>query len=119
MPTVKIRTEYVKHIQAIFKLTGDDAAKAKNAAVTIMKLETDLAKNSRKLEALRDPIKNYNKMSLAQFKASTPSIEWESVLPKLGILKADTVIVGQPEFYKGLNKIVSTYSIEDWKTYLK
>ena len=117
--TVKIRTEYVKHIQAIFKLTGDDAAKAKNAAVTIMKLETDLAKNSRKLEALRDPIKNYNKMSLAQFKASTPSIEWESVLPKLGILKADTVIVGQPEFYKGLNKIVSTYSIEDWKTYLK
>ena len=84
-----------------------------------MKMETDLAKNSRKLEALRDPIKNYNKMTLAEFKSSTPSIAWENVLPQLGITKADTVIVGQPEFYKGLDKIVTTYSIADWKTYLK
>ncbi|MGV3697463.1 M13 family metallopeptidase [Flavobacterium sp.] len=115
----KIRTEYVKHIEAMMKLIGEDAEKAKAAATTIMKMETDLAKNSRKLEALRDPIKNYNKMTLAQFKASTHSIAWENVLPQLGISKADTVIVGQPEFYKGLNKIVGSYSIEDWKTYLK
>jgi len=117
--TVKIRSEYVKHVQAMMELTGDDEAEAKAAAATIMKLETELAKNSRKLEALRDPNKNYNKMSLAQFKASTPSISWDVVLPQLGIKSADTVIVGQPEFYKGLDKIVSSYSIEDWKTYLK
>lgn len=117
--TVKIRTEYVKHIQAIIELTGESADKAKNDAATIMKLETDLAKNSRKLEALRDPVKNYNKMSVAQFKALTPSIDWQSVLPQFGIAKADTVIVGQPEFYKGLDKVITTYSIGDWKTYLK
>lgn len=117
--TVKIRLEYVKHLEAMMKLSGDDAAKAKNEAATIMKMETDLAKNSRKLEALRDPIKNYNKMTLSQFKAVTPSIAWENVLPELGISKADTVIVGQPEFYKGLDKLITTYSIEDWKTYLK
>jgi len=117
--TVKIRTEYVKHIEAIIKLTGEDDAKAKAAAASIMKLETELAKNSRKLEALRDPNKNYNKMSLTQFKASTPSIAWDTVLPQLGIKNADTVIVGQPEFYKGLDKMISSYSIEDWKTYLK
>ncbi len=117
--TVKIRTEYVKHVEAMFQLMGDDATTAKNAAATIMKLETDLAKNSRKLEALRDPIKNYNKMTLAQFKSSTPSIAWENILPQLGITKADTVIVGQPEFYKGLDKIVISYAIADWKTYLK
>ena len=117
--TVKIRTEYVKHLETMFKLMGNDAATSKNGATTIMKLETDLAKNSRKLEALRDPIKNYNKMTLAQFKSVTPSIAWENVLPELGITKADTIIVGQPEFYKGLDKIVTTYSIADWKTYLK
>lgn len=116
---VKIRTEYVKHIEAIMKLAGEDDAKAKASAASIMKLETDLAKNSRKLEALRDPIKNYNKMSLAEFKAMTPNIAWENVLPQFGIAKADTVIVGQPEFYKGLDKIVKAYSINDWKTYLK
>ena len=117
--TVTIRAEYVKHLQKIMELIGDDAATAKNAATTIMKLETDLAKNSRKLEALRDPIKNYNKMTLMQFKATTPSIDWKNVLPQLGITKADTVIVGQPEFYKGLDKIITTYTIADWKTYLK
>jgi putative endopeptidase len=117
--TVNIRNEYLKHIQAIMKLSGGEDKKAESDAVSIMKLETDLARNSRKLEVLRDPIKNYNKMALTQFKALTPSIDWENVLPQLGIAKADTVIVGQPEFFKGLNKIVSSYSIEDWKTYLK
>ncbi|MCF6132849.1 M13 family metallopeptidase [Flavobacterium wongokense] len=117
--TVKIRTEYVKHVQKMMELTGSDPSTAEKAAATIMKLETDLAKNSRKLEALRDPQKNYNKMSLAQFKTTTPSVAWENVLPQLGITKADTVIVGQPEFYKGLDKLLTSYSIEDWKTYLK
>ena len=117
--TTKIRNEYTKHLQVMMQFLGNDATVAKNASATILKIETDLAKTSRKLEALRDPVKNYNKMSLAQFKASTPTIAWENVLPQLGIIKADTVIVGQPEFYKGLNKIVTSYSINDWKTYLK
>ena len=117
--TIKIRNEYANHLQVMMQFLGNDATVAKNASATILKIETDLAKTSRKLEALRDPVKNYNKMSLAQFKASTPTIAWENVLPQLGITKADTVIVGQPEFYKGLNKIVTSYSINDWKTYLK
>ena len=117
--TIKIRNEYANHLQVMMQFLGNDATVAKNTSATILKIETDLAKTSRKLEALRDPVKNYNKMSLAQFKASTPTIAWENVLPQLGITKADTVIVGQPEFYKGLNKIVTSYSINDWKTYLK
>lgn len=117
--TTKIRNEYVKHLQAMMLLIGNDPVAAKSASNTILKLETDLAQNSRKLEAMRDPIKNYNKMALSQFKAITPDIAWENVLPKLGVAIADTVIVGQPEFYKGLNKIVTSYSLADWKIYLK
>ncbi len=117
--TLKIRGEYVKHLQKMMQLMGDDGVKSQKSSNIILALETDLAKNSRKLEALRDPVKNYNKMTLAQFKASTPSIDWENVLPQLGVTKADTVIVGQPEFYKGLDNIVNTYSIDDWKTYLR
>jgi putative endopeptidase len=115
--TVNIRAEYVKYLENISKLAGSTTA-AQDAA-TIMKLETELATASRKLEALRDPVKNYNKMSVAQFKASTPNIDWAAVLPSLGIAKADTVIVGQPEFYKALNSMVKSYPIDAWKTYLK
>lgn len=117
--TVNIRKEYVKHIQAMLQLIGqDNATAAKNAAV-IMKLETDLAGASRKLEALRDPIKNYNKMSVAQFKAMTPNLSSDKILATLKVAKADSVIVGQPEFYKGLNQLVQKYTVEDWKVYLK
>ena len=113
--TVKIRTEYVKHLQAMLKLIGQNQA----GATSIMKLETDLAKASRKLEDLRDPIKNYNKMTVVSLGKITPNINWNSIFPVLGVAKADSVIVGQPEFYKALNTFVKSYSIEDWKTYLK
>ena len=117
--TVSIRNEYLKHLQVMMKLIGQDEASATKNAGTIMKLETDLAKASRKLEALRDPIKNYNKMTVADLSKSTPNIAWKAILPIFGVAKADTIIVGQPEFYKALNSLVKNYSIEDWKTYLK
>jgi putative endopeptidase len=115
--TVAIRSEYIKYIEQLTKLSGSTTASA-DAAV-IMKLETDLAKASRKLEALRDPIKNYNKMSVFQFSAANPNIKWEQVLPSLGIAKADSLIVGQPEFFAALNGMVKNYPIESWKKYLK
>lgn len=117
--TVAIRSEYIKHLQAMSKLMGNNEEVAKNNAEVIMKLETELAKNSRKLEELRDPIQNYNKMSVVNFKAQTPNLPWEKILSDMRVKKADTVIVGQPEFYKALDKAIQTYSIEDWKTYLK
>ncbi|MGX7668422.1 M13 family metallopeptidase [Flavobacterium pedocola] len=117
--TVKIREEYVKHLEAMQKLTGQNAEAAKKNAALIMKMETELAKASRKLEALRDPIKNYNKMKVADLDKSTPAVKWSPVLQAMGIKNASEVIVGQPEFFKTLNTLVSQYTIEDWKVYLK
>lgn len=117
--TANIRNAYVKHLQAMSQLMGNDAVNAQKNAATIMKLESELAKSSRKLEALRDPVKNYNKMTLAQFNATTPNMDWSVILPTLGIAKVDTVIIGQPEFYITLDKMIKSYPIADWKTYLK
>jgi putative endopeptidase len=82
-------------------------------------METELAKHSRKLEELRDPIKNYNKMTISQLNVLTPNIDWKTMFANLNIKNVDSVIVGQPEFYKGLNVAMKSYSIEQWKTYLK
>ena len=117
--TVNIRNEYVKHLQAISELMGNSKEVANSKAVSIMKLETELAKNSRKLEALRDPIKNYNKMSIGDLNKATPNVDWKLMTETIGIKKVDTVIVGQPEFYKALQQMVTSYSIDDWKTYLE
>lgn len=117
--TANIRVEYVKHLEKMGQLMGKNQEVAKTNAAVIMKLETELAKNSRKLEALRDPIKNYNKMSVAQINGVTSNIDWQKMTAAMGIKNVDTVIVGQPEFYKALNQMIKSYSVEDWKTYLE
>lgn len=118
--TANIRKEYVKHIQAMLQLIGETPESAAKNATLVMGFETELAQSSRKLEALRDPIKNYNKMTVAQFNTLTPNIDWNVAIRDLGIkVKADTVLVGQPEFYKALNGMVKNRPLTDWKTYLK
>lgn len=117
--TTIIREAYKKHLEVMSKLMQNNAAAAQKNAQVIMKLETELASNSRKLEDLRDPKLNYNKFAQAKMQAQTPNIEWKALLHGLGIAKADTLIVGQPEFFRALNKTITSYSIEDWKTYLK
>ena len=117
--TTNIRNEYVKHIQAMMELAGEQPDVANQKAKSIMKLETELAKSSRKLADLRDPLKNYNKMSVAQFNTVAPNINWNQMLIELKIKNSDSVIVGQPEFYKALSNCIKTYSIDDWKSYLK
>jgi putative endopeptidase len=117
--TIEIRKEYLKHLEVMTQFMGNDVAKSKKDAGVIMKMETELAANSRKLEALRDPIKNYNKYSIEQLNAMNNNIDWMSMMLELGIKHADSVIVGQPEFYNALNKMVKSHTIDDWKTYLK
>jgi putative endopeptidase len=116
---VSIRKEYLAHLKTMMKFMGEDEVTATKSATSIMKLETELAKASRKLELLRDPVKNYNKLTVEQFNKMTPNIDWKKVLPVLGIAKADSVIVGQPEFFKALNGLLKTNTIEEWKIYLK
>jgi putative endopeptidase len=117
--TVNIRNEYVKHIQAMLQHIGqDNTSAAKNASI-IMKMETELAKASRKLEAMRDPIKNYNKMTVAQFKVLAPNLNIEKLLASMKVASADSLIVGQPEFYKELSVLTKLHTLEEWKVYLK
>ena len=118
-PTVTIRKEYVNHIKKMLELTGESSEVAAKNASSIMKLETQLAQSSRKLEALRNPLKNYNKMSVGQFSNSTPNIPWDKMLQTLGIKNGDSVVVGQPEFFKALNGMIQSNSIDNWKMYLK
>lgn len=117
--TENIRKEYVSHVSKMLQLVGENPEMATKNSASIMKLETELAKSSRKLEALRDPLKNYNKMSVSQLNVLTPNINWNKTFTDLGISKADSLIVGQPEFYKAFNGMLKSYSIDDWKTYLK
>jgi putative endopeptidase len=116
--TKNIRRAYLRHVASVFKLLGQDSTLANANATRVMALETSLAKSSRKLEALRDPYKNYNKMTLAQLDKLTPGVSWKSWFGQMGVASLDTVIVGQPEFYQTVGQLLKTKSVDDWKAYL-
>jgi putative endopeptidase len=118
--TKKVRDEYVKYMSKMLVLTGSDQADADKMSAGIMAFETELAKGSRKLEDLRDPYSNYNKMSIDDVtKKLSPSINWREVSANHGITKIDSVIVGQPEFFSTLEKSLHTTDVEVLKAYMR
>jgi putative endopeptidase len=116
--TVKIREAYPAFVQNIFRLKGEDEASAAKKAAAVIAIETKLAKASRKIEDLRDPYKNYNKMDMALLKSTAPNIDWQTVFTGIGLPKIDTVIVGQPEFYTALNTLINKEPIDNLKAYM-
>ncbi len=116
--TKNIRRAYVRHVANTFKLLGQDSTTANTNAARVMALETILAKSSRKLEDLRDPYKNYNKMTITQLDKLTPGIDWKTWFGQMGIANIDTVIVRQPEFYQTVGQLLKTKPLPDWKAYL-
>ena len=117
--SANIRKEYVAHISRTLQLAGTKATEATIQAQQIMKLETQLATKSRKLEELRDPNSNYHKMTLAQLSKLAPSIDWQSYFTTMGVKTVDSLIVGQPEFFVQLNSLLKTTPIADLKAYMK
>jgi putative endopeptidase len=92
----------------------------RSEAKDILAFETSLAKNSRKLEDTRDPYANYNKMGTNEATQKlTPSIDWKNVFASNGLPNVDTVIIGQPEFFSGLEKSIHETDVEVLKNYMR
>ena len=116
--TKTIRNAYPAYVAQLFSLIGVGDSVANQKAAAIVALETKMAEKARKLEDLRDPYANYNKMAIADLKKISPTISWQAALKQIGVKAIDTVIVGQPEFYTRLDKLISTTDIQVLKDYL-
>ena len=114
-----IRDEYVSHMQAMFKLIGDDSVAAAREAHSVMESETRLAKASRARVDLRDPDKNYNKMTQEQLASLAPSVDWKRFFVEVGWQNPGNVDVGQPEFFKEVNALMESLTIGEWKSYFR
>jgi len=118
--TTRIRSDYTdKYLPALLKLSGWDEQKAEAGAKGNYNIEKFLADSSRKLENLRDPYHNYNKMTVAALNRLTPGIEWNGLFKTMELKPVDSVIVGQPEYYRAVNQALKTFTVDDWKAYLR
>ncbi len=115
----KKRAAYIEHVTKMLTLLGEPADKAAGDAKKIMALETSLATASRTRVELRDPEKNYNKMTQEDLQKITPDWNWADYLKGINLTEPGDINVHQPEFFKAANAAFTNTSIEDWKTYLR
>ncbi|BAU55581.1 M13 family metallopeptidase [Mucilaginibacter gotjawali] len=117
--SVKIQDAYKQYIVNLFTLTGlnhDDGVKN---AETIFNIEKTLAKAQLSRVAMRDPNVTYNKFSVADFSKTTPHLNWVELMPEMKVGGQDTLLVGQPGFFKAEDALLTETPVSDWKVYLK
>ena len=116
--SLAVQKAFKEYLVKTYVQLGNTTETATSMMNEVYVFETNMAKASRKLADLRDPYKNYNKMSVAQLQKLTPNVNFQEYFTISGITNLDTVIVGQPEFYRALNSSLQTTPISVLKNYM-
>ena len=108
--TTKIREEYKNHIVRMFQKFGFSKSAANKKMKNIFAVELALAKVSKSRTEMRDPQANYNKMTLLEFNSKYPHLKLEQVMNAQGLQSQymQELVVGQPAFMEGADKLVAT-----------
>lgn len=119
MRSKTIREAYVSYVTDMFNMTGDNISEASQKAHDILALETGLAKLQMSRVERRDPKKTYNKFSVADFSELTPGFDWKTLMKSMKVRGADSLLVDNPDFFKGADALFSAVPLDTWKAYLQ
>src|SRR6185312_8751800 len=114
-----IRQAYLSYMSDMFELTGIDASDAEKKAQSILSLETGLATIQKSRVEMRDPKSTYNKFAIADFSGFTPGFDWQKIFATAKISGADSLLVNNPDFFKGADALFSAVPLETLKAYLQ
>jgi putative endopeptidase len=113
----ELQSAYKLHIEKMMTLAEEE--NAFNIASKVYEIEKKLAKISMTRVDRRNPENTYNKFSFAKLQSDYPAINWSDFMSAIGIQKMDSLIVGQPDFFKGVDQYLNEIELDDWKIYLK
>jgi predicted metalloendopeptidase len=115
--SVKLRAQYLEYVTRLLTLAHqpDPAGTARK----VMALETGLATGSYTNIQLRDPNANYHRTTLRGLSALAPRFGWRAWLRGVGLQSATPANIGQPPFFKALDRSLATVPLSTWKSYLK
>ncbi len=113
----KIREAYRTYLTTLAKLIGYDEAAAKRLTDNTIAIETELAKNQMTRTEQRNIAAQYNPMTVASLVEKYPNIDLKHYF-ELQKLDVDTVIVGQPDYYGVVAKILKTADEQALRDYM-
>jgi putative endopeptidase len=112
------RKQYGLYVEKMLTLAGDKTA-AKDGK-DIVALETELAKVQWTKVENRDPVKTYNKVMFAKLAGLAPGYDWQAYLADSGVQgKTDYLVISQPSYISGFNKLLQKTPLPVWKTYFR
>jgi len=109
--SIKLKTQYQQHVMRTLMLLGDPPSVAEFESQRIVLLETALARASMDRVARRNPDSVYHKMTVADLKALTPSIDWSTYFASAGLPALTDLNVAAPNFLKMADSVIAKTSI--------
>jgi endothelin-converting enzyme/putative endopeptidase len=113
------RAQFLEHVQKMFELAGEKPERAKADAGTVMRIETMMAKSQMDVVGRRDPANLNNVMTTEQVKALAPSFDFDRYMTALNAPTPKHYLVSSPEYFRGLETLLKSESLDNWKTYLR
>jgi putative endopeptidase len=117
--SVELFKKYRAHVEKMLVLSGEPAAQAAADAATVVELEAALAKAQMDNVKRRDPKNLNNKMTLAQVKALTPSINWDEYLAAAKAPASEHYLVSSPDFFRAEEQLLAERRLAAWQAYLR
>jgi predicted metalloendopeptidase len=116
---VKARADFAIYAEKLLSLAG--TADATAAASRILALETAIAKLHWTRVENRDPVKTYNRMSLADATTAMPAFDWRAFISGMG---PEAAAIGefdirQPTYVRQLGELVRATPVATWREYFR
>lgn len=115
----KAQAAFKKLSTTLFMLSGTSANEAAKNAAIVYDMEYTWAKAQLSRVAMRDPHVTYNKFLVADFEKQTPHLKWSKILSALNMGGQDSIVVGQPSFFKTVDSTLAFTPIAKLKIYLR
>ena len=114
----EMRKHLADYITVMFTLSGKSAQQAGDAAQTVMRIETALAKASMDRTMRRDPKNRDHKMTREAALALAPNFYLDRYFAGVAAPSFSDLNVSNPEFFKQVNGVLETESLDSLKTYV-
>lgn len=112
----EIREAFLEHVKKMSELSGLEID-----ADLLLKHETAIASMHWDQVKDRDAVATYNKHSYQELKALMPNFDWDTYLAtnKIAEEKFAHVVVREPSFFEGLNKMLGNFDAPAWRNWLR
>jgi putative endopeptidase len=114
----ELRKALVEYATTVFTLTGQSSEQAAASAQTVLRIEIALAKASMDRTARRNPANRDHKMSTDAAVALAPDFYLTRYFADIGAPNFSDLNVVNPDFFKQVNSVVESESLDSLKTYV-